>query len=123
MPVTSGCFLLGALAIAGFPPLNGFWSKLTIYLALAKAGLWWAAAIAVATSILTAAVMVRAGFRVFLGAPRAGAVPERAVREAPAVMWVPMAVLGALCLSLGVYPQAAYPLLDRAAAVLATLGT
>ena len=43
MPITSACFFLGALALAGFPPLNGFWSKLTIYLALAKAGLWWAA--------------------------------------------------------------------------------
>jgi hydrogenase-4 component F len=118
MPITSGCFLLGALAIAGLPPLNGFWSKLTIYLALAKAGLWWAAIIAVATSFLTMAVMVRAGFRVFWGEPH----PELAVKEAPAVMWLPMATLGALCLLLGVYPQAAYPLLDRAAAVLATLG-
>ena len=45
MPITSACFFLGALAIAGFPPLNGFWSKLTVYLALARAGLWWAAVI------------------------------------------------------------------------------
>jgi hydrogenase-4 component F len=123
MPITSGCFLLGALAIAGFPPLNGFWSKLTIYLALAKAGLWWAAIIAVAAGFLTMAVMVRAAFRVFWGDPHASAVPEPAVREVPAVMWLPMVTLGALCLLLGLYPQAAYPLLDRAAAVLATLGT
>jgi formate hydrogenlyase subunit 3/multisubunit Na+/H+ antiporter MnhD subunit len=40
MPMTSACFLLGTIAVAGFPPLNGFWSKLTIYLALARAGLW-----------------------------------------------------------------------------------
>jgi hypothetical protein len=39
------------------------------------------------------------------------------------VMWLPMATLSALCLFLGVLPQIAYPLLDRAAAVLATLGT
>lgn len=123
MPITSGCFLLGALAIAGFPPLNGFWSKLTIYLALARAGLWWAAIIAVAVSILTTAVMVRAGFKVFWGNLRTAAVPEPAVKEVPAVMWLPMATLGALCLLLGVCPQAAYPVLDRAAAVLATLGT
>lgn len=123
MPITSGCFLLGALAIAGFPPLNGFWSKLTIYLALAKAGLWWAAILAIATSILTAAVMIRAGFRVFWGEPPVHAIPEPAPKEVPALMWLPMATLGALCLLLGVYPQAAYPLLDRAAAVLATLGT
>ena len=123
MPITSGCFLLGALAIAGFPPLNGFWSKLTIYLALAQAGLWWAAVLAVATSVLTMIVMVRAGIRVFWGKPRTAAVAESAVREVPAVMWLPMATLAALCLLLGVYPQVAYPLLDRAAAALATLGT
>ncbi len=122
MPITSGCFFLGVLAIAGLPPLNGFWSKLTIYLALAKAGLWWAAIIAVATSILTMAVMVRAGFRVFWGRLRTAAVKESAVKEVPAAMWLPMAALGALCLLLGIYPQAAYPLLNRAAAALATLG-
>ncbi len=119
MPITSGCFLLGALAIAGFPPLNGFWSKLTIYLALAGSGLWWAAVISVAVSVLTAAVMIRAGFRVFWGEMRAsGALP---VKEAPPVMWLPMATLAALCLLLGIYPQSVYPLLDRAAAALATL--
>ncbi|HZO99635.1 MAG TPA: proton-conducting transporter membrane subunit, partial [Terriglobia bacterium] len=67
MPITSACFFLGALAITGFPPLNGFWSKLTIYLALARAGLWWAAIIAVLASILTMVVMIRAGCKVFWG--------------------------------------------------------
>jgi proton-translocating NADH-quinone oxidoreductase chain N len=122
MPITSGCFFLGALAIAGFPPLNGFWSKLTVYLALARAGLWWAAVIAILASILTMAVMVRAGYRVFWGDRRSSATPELSVREVPALMWVPMVVLAALCVLLGVYPQAPYPLLDRAATVLATLG-
>jgi hydrogenase-4 component F len=122
MPITSGCFFLGALAIAGFPPLNGFWSKLTVYLALARAGLWWAAVIAILASILTMAVMVRAGYRVFWGDRRSSSTPELNVREVPALMWVPMVVLAATCVWLGIFPQAPYPLLDRAAAVLATLG-
>jgi len=122
MPITSACFFLGALAIAGLPPLNGFWSKLTVYLALARAGLWWAAVIAILASILTMAVMVRAGYRVFWGDWRSGSIPESNVREVPALMWAPMVALAALCVLLGIYPQAPYPLLDRAAAVLATLG-
>jgi hydrogenase-4 component F len=122
MPITSGCFFLGALAIAGFPPLNGFWSKLTVYLALARAGLWWAAVIAILTSILTMVVMVRAGYRVFWGERRLSSASELPVREVPVLMWAPMAALAALCVLLGIYPQAPYPLLDRAAAVLATLG-
>ena len=34
MPCTSLCFLIGAVAICGLPPLNGFVSELFIYLAL-----------------------------------------------------------------------------------------
>ena len=34
MPLTSNCFLLGAVAICGLPPLNGFVSELMIYLGL-----------------------------------------------------------------------------------------
>jgi formate hydrogenlyase subunit 3/multisubunit Na+/H+ antiporter MnhD subunit len=45
-----------------------------------------------------------------------------AVREVPASMWVPMVLLAVACVVLGVMPQIAYPLLDRAALVLATLG-
>ena len=122
MPITSACFFLGALAIAGFPPLNGFWSKMTIYLALARAGLWWAAVIAILTSILTIAVMVRAGYRVFWGDRHSSSTPTLSVREVPARMWVPMVVLAVICGLLGIYPQLPYPLLDRAATVLATLG-
>jgi formate hydrogenlyase subunit 3/multisubunit Na+/H+ antiporter MnhD subunit len=122
MPVTSVCFFVGALAIAGFPPMNGFWSKLTIYLSLAKAGLWWAAAIAVLASIMTMVVLIRAAYTVFWGTERLGGHAIGQVREVPASMWAPMAILAASCVALGVYPQAIYPLLDKAATVLATLG-
>jgi len=122
MPITSACFFVGALAIAGFPPLNGFWSKLTVYLALSRAGLWWAAVIAVAVSILTMVVMVRAAYRVFWGEQGSSSASATVVREVPARMWVPMAFLAGMCALLGIYPQMPYPLLDRAAAVLATLG-
>ena len=121
MPVTAFCFVLGALTIAGFPPLSGFASKLTIYLALARSGMWWAAALAVAASILTMVVLVRAASAVFWGSPR-GAADGAAVREVPGLMWAPMAVLAAACVLLGVWPQAIYPLLDGAARVLASVG-
>jgi len=122
MPVTSACFFVGALAIAGFPPLNGFMSKLTVYLALAKAGLWWACVIAIAASVLTMVVLVRAAYSVFWGDPHGAALAQLQVREVPVVMWVPMVCLAAACVVLGIFPQAPFPLLDRAAAVLATLG-
>ena len=121
MPLTAACFLVGALAIAGFPPLNGFMSKMTVYLALAQAGLWWAAVAAVLAGVLTMVVMVRAAVAVFWrAAPLDGG--DRDVREVPAGMWAPMLALAAACVVLGVFPQLAYPLLDQAAAVLATVG-
>jgi hydrogenase-4 component F len=122
MPITSACFFLGALAIAGMPPFNGFMSKLTVYLALARAGMWWAAGAAIAVSLLTLVVVVRAARAVFWGAPGGATLALPALREVPASMWLPMAVLAAICLLLGVAPQMPYPLLDHAAAVLSTLG-
>jgi hydrogenase-4 component F len=122
MPVTSACFVVGALAIAGFPPLNGFMSKLTVYLALARAGLWWAVVVALLSSVLTAAVLLRAAQRVFWAEPRGVARPGAEPREVPASLAVPMLILAAACLLLGVAPQLADPLLDKAASTLAALG-
>ncbi len=122
MPVTAACFLVGALSIAGFPPFNGFWSKFTIYVALARSGLWWAVGVAVFTSLLTMVALVRPVIRVFWAAPTGDAHRLDGVQEVPAALWVPMVVLAALCLLLGVVPSAAYALLHRAATVLAVLG-
>jgi hydrogenase-4 component F len=122
MPITGACFFFGALAISGFPPFNGFMSKLTIYLALAKAGLWWACVIAIGASILTMVVLVRAAYIVFWGKSRTAPPASAEAREVPAVMWVPMAILAAACLWLGISPQGPYMLLNRAADVLATIG-
>lgn len=121
MPVTGACFVVGALTIAGLPPFSGFMSKLTIYLALARAGLWWAVVVAVLASLLTLAVLMRAAAAVFWGAPRV-ATPGVAAREVPLTMWGPMVILAAASLLLGLYPQAIFPLLDGAARVLALIG-
>jgi hydrogenase-4 component F len=64
--VLAVCFFIGALGIAGMPPLIGFWSKFAIYTAAAKEHLWWLLGIALFTSLLTMAVMIRAGARIFL---------------------------------------------------------
>ncbi len=122
MPITSACFLVGGLAIAGFPPFNGFMSKLTVYLALAGSGLWWAVVIAVLTSVLTMVALIRPAFRVFWAAPTASTLRLEEIREVPATVWGPMVVLALACLVLGVAPQLAYGLLSRAAEVLAVAG-
>jgi formate hydrogenlyase subunit 3/multisubunit Na+/H+ antiporter MnhD subunit len=60
------CFFIGALAIGGLPPFSGFWSKFAIYVAAGQAHLWWPLGIALFTSLLTLAVMIRAGAQIFL---------------------------------------------------------
>ena len=122
MPITGMCFLVGGLAIAGFPPFNGFMSKLTVYLALASSGLWWAVVAAVFTSVLTMVALLRPAYRVFWAAPAGSVERLREVREVPATVWGPMVVLALACLVLGVAPQLAHGLLSRAAEVLAVAG-
>ncbi|HNW58642.1 MAG TPA: proton-conducting transporter membrane subunit [bacterium] len=122
MPVTSFCFILGALALGGLPPLNAFLSKFTLFIALGEAHLWWALIIAILTGLLTLACLVRAAYKVFW-AP--AAVPEAEagsalVREVPFLMYFSMAVLAGLSLLIGLFPGVLYPLLDGATrAVLA----
>jgi hydrogenase-4 component B len=123
MPWTASMFLVGALAICGLPPLNGFVSELLIYLGLFRtAGLgagpsWMGAAfgapVLAMIGALALACFVKAFGAVFLGLPR-GAATENA-RESPANMIGPMGVLAACCALIGLAPWAVAPILDRVA--------
>jgi formate hydrogenlyase subunit 3/multisubunit Na+/H+ antiporter MnhD subunit len=118
MPVTAVCFFIGGFAIAGLPPFSGFMSELTIFMAGAREGMWAAVGTGIFTSLLTLVVVIKAGQAVFWGQAKSPAALE-SVREAPACLWVAMAALAAVCVLLGVYPQIAYPLLDKAAVCIA----
>jgi len=113
MPVTALCFFVGALGIGGMPVFNSFHSKFAIFAAFAEQKLWWAMAISVGTGVLTVAVFVWAGYRIFWGEPASDRVLSSA-REIPPAMVIPMVVLAALAVFIGVYPQVLYPLLDSA---------
>ncbi|MGZ6124435.1 MAG: proton-conducting transporter transmembrane domain-containing protein, partial [Myxococcales bacterium] len=105
MPRTGFSFLIGAAAICGLPPLNGFVSELLVYMALlagcallpvagqAEAALAFAALACVGG--LAVACFAKAAGAVFLGSPRSPAAA--AAREAPLQMVGPMLVLDATC--------------------------
>jgi formate hydrogenlyase subunit 3/multisubunit Na+/H+ antiporter MnhD subunit len=124
MPWTAALFLVGAAAISGLPPLNGFASEWLVYLAAfrslegrasAAAGLAVLAAPALAlVGGLAAACFAKVVGTVFLGNPRT-ADAERG-HEAPASMLAPMAVLAAVCAVIGLFPAPWVPALARAAA-------
>ncbi len=50
MPVTAFTFTVALLALAGIPPLNGFWSKLVLFTAAIEGGLIWLAVAGVLNS-------------------------------------------------------------------------
>jgi NADH-quinone oxidoreductase subunit L len=69
MPFTYICFLIGSLALAGFPGFSGFWSKDEIIsYTLARGGVYTVVAIGMyAGAILTAIYAMRAVYLVFHG--------------------------------------------------------
>ncbi len=89
MRPTALLFGLGALALAGIPPLSGFVSKELVLAALADHPV--ALVLVVSTALLTPYYMGRVFLLAFLGRPR-GAAAEHAHESGP-VMLGPMAVL------------------------------
>jgi NADH-quinone oxidoreductase subunit L len=125
MPITFWTFLIATLAISGIFPLAGFWSKDEIIgslfaQALATNNVWFYAlwGVALLTAGLTAFYMFRLFCGIFLGDFKGATTTARAhepedeenggqghhpvihnvydVYEVPAVMWVPLVVLGIL---------------------------
>jgi NADH-quinone oxidoreductase subunit L len=83
LPITSGTFIVGWLAIAGVPPFSGFWSKDDILLAAweKNRALWL---IGLVTALMTAYYMSRQVFLVFYGGERWRKADARSEGEAEA---------------------------------------
>ena len=96
MPVTAWTMAVATLAIAGIPPLAGFWSKDEILASAFARGGWFSALwiVGLVTALITAFYMTRQWVLVFLGEPRwdDGVEPH----ESPRVMTFPLVVLAVL---------------------------
>jgi len=105
LPWTYGTFLVGWLAIAGIPPLSGFWSKGDVLAnVFRKSPALWA--LGVVTAVLTAYYMTRLFVLAFRGDDRwASSVsghPPQPPHESPWVMRLPLVVLAVLAFAGGV---------------------
>jgi hydrogenase-4 component B len=127
MPWTGACFLIGAIAISGLPPFNGFASEWLVFQSLLYGfrvsseplvHLLFpvAGALLALTGALAAACFVKAFGITFLALPRSRAA--EGAREATPVMIGPQLGLAALCLALGIFPGAVMQVLIG---VMATL--
>ncbi|MGH7704011.1 MAG: NADH-quinone oxidoreductase subunit L [Gemmatimonadales bacterium] len=106
LPVTCALMGIATLAIAGVPPLAGFFSKDEILAAAFGRGaetpayyLFWGMGLAAAA--LTAFYMARVMAMTFFGANRTGAREREHLHEAPWIMTGPLVVLGLLSLAGG----------------------
>ena len=122
MPWTASFFALGAVAISGLPPLNGFVSEWLVYLGLfdatmARGPSAWAA---IPAAILLG-VTGSAGAGVFCESLRRGFSGRSAfrssgaqARESGPAMRGAMLVLGAACVAIGLAPVIFWPEILRA---------
>jgi len=97
MPYTFWTFLVGMLALAGVPPLAGFWSKDEILAVafLQNPVVWVMGTLA---AFITAFYMTRQVCLTFLGKPRN---KEIHAHESPPVMYVPLIILAVGAVLLG----------------------
>jgi multicomponent Na+:H+ antiporter subunit D len=116
IPVVGAVWLVAALALAGLPPFGTWIGKSMVEEA---AGASWVLPLAVLTSAITGAAVLRAGVRVFLGwgvpareesgAEQVGEDEQSEAREqiptpVPATMLAPLVLLLAGSLAVGVVP-------------------
>ncbi len=123
MPFTALAFTLGAVAIAGLPPLNGFAGEWLVYqgffMALDPSAPRGFEAMAVAAVALAAigalavACFVRLQGGVFQGSPRSAAGGH--AHDPGLAMKLPMGLLGLACLAIGLFPAMAAPFLESVA--------
>lgn len=98
LPITNVFFVIGALALAGIPPLSIFFSKDLILeqeFDTRHYTLFW---IGLLASTLTAFYLMRAYFLSFTGKPRLDASAFAEIKEAPPIMIGPVSVLAFLAI-------------------------
>jgi len=113
MPWTGTALIVGALAIAGLPPLNGFVGEWLMYLGLLRGGIRYfepqgalAALLAVGVLALVGGLaaisFVRLAGIVLLGTPRSEEAAH--AHESPPSMTIAVMILAGLCIGVGIFP-------------------
>ncbi|MDT7042263.1 NADH-quinone oxidoreductase subunit L [Candidatus Nitronereus thalassa] len=96
IPITYKVFLIGTLAIAGIPPLAGFWSKDEIMAHAFVNHHYVLYLFAAVGAFLTSFYMFRLTYLTFYGPSRVDPEVDHHIHESPPVMTVPLMVLAGL---------------------------
>jgi NADH-quinone oxidoreductase subunit L len=102
IPWTHRLFLIGTIAIAGLPPLAGFWSKDEIMAHAFINHHYFLYSMAAVGALMTSFYMFRLTYLTFYGSPRMDPHTAEHVHESPMVMVAPLMVLAFLSIVGGV---------------------
>jgi multicomponent Na+:H+ antiporter subunit D len=123
-------FIIPAFALAGFPPLSGFWAKLLIIKAGIDSQQYTLAVLAAVVGLLTVFSMVKIWTEAFWKPAPAGAVPSSGRPRLSAWMLGPVLALALITMLMGIFMEpviqfcitAAGQLLDPRAYISAVMG-
>jgi multicomponent Na+:H+ antiporter subunit D len=119
-PVLAVLFLVPALSLAGFPPLSGFWAKLILIKASLELEQYLIAATALVVGLLTIYSMTKIWTQAFWKPEPtpAPAVLPAALPTEMALRLAPIAVLAAMTVTIGLWPEPFVNVAVRAAGEL-----
>ncbi|MEM9800651.1 MAG: proton-conducting transporter membrane subunit [Planctomycetota bacterium] len=112
MPVTMGCFLIGALSIIGLPPTGGTWSKLLLVEGAAIAREWPLVVALLASSLLNISYLLTIPARAFFR-PLSAADEAHPHGEAPMSCRIAMVATSALTIALFFRPDVVHDLIQE----------
>ncbi len=113
MPVTMAAFTIASLGLAGVPPVAGFISKWLLVQGTMDHEQFVYAGVFLLSGLFNAGYFFPIVYRAFFKRSTENTV----IKEAPALMLVPLAVTAALSLLLGLCPDALFNLYDLAHSV------
>jgi proton-translocating NADH-quinone oxidoreductase chain N len=100
MPFVSLALVIAGLSFAGVPPFGGFMAKYLVFTAAIQANLSWLAVIGVLTSVLQVAYILRLVNYMYAKNPK----DDHVIKE-PKRLLIPIFILVAAIIILGLYPQ------------------
>ncbi|MEM1584317.1 MAG: proton-conducting transporter membrane subunit [Nitrososphaerota archaeon] len=118
MPLTTSALIISLLSSIGMPPLNGFISKLYLFLASMNSGMLWLGLSLVINSAISAGYYLRI-IRVLM-APKSENMEK--MKEAPIQIVVPIYAATVFIIFFGLYPDPVFSLAQSAASHILSLG-
>ena len=102
MPITSTAFTIAVLGLIGMPPLNGFISKLILFMSCLDSGMLWLGILLIIFSAVSTGYYIRI-LKALIAAPKNEKLDD--VKEAPILILIPICCLVFLVVLLGVWPD------------------